>query len=61
MPARFLSLETAIKCRQLVAAVSTGAEDIDEDTADLKYLVHALVNCKVWISDSAIVNCSYDL
>jgi hypothetical protein len=32
-----------------------------EDTADWEDLVHAVVNCSVWISDSAIVTCSYDL
>jgi hypothetical protein len=33
-----------------------------EDTADWEDLVHAVVNSKsVWISDSAIVTCSYNL
>jgi hypothetical protein len=50
--------------------VSTEAEDIvgirhqattGEDTADWEDLRRTVVNCRVWISDGAMVICSYDL
>jgi hypothetical protein len=49
--------------------MSTEAEEVfgirhqamtGEDTADWEDLVHAVVNCRVWISDSTIVTYVYD-
>jgi hypothetical protein len=31
-----------------------------EDTADWENLVRAVLNCSVWISDRAVINCSYE-